>query len=507
MKNPIFSIIGMLVFTFVTASLSAQLSSKLDPDELRFMDGSNLFAGANFTIGGIHIQNGFSSTDITNSLVSAGDDLQRAKINAGGLTVEDFALFPGSKGNFGLRELTFSTLGDNDEEVWRAGLSNIGDFNGGDPVASEFSLQYSRTLNNFNTTYTLLYGNPYTGTLTVGSYGITADASLFVHEPSTQQVSAWMSHEGASDNSTWGTYSRTYGGGIGARFGVHGVAESGTGTKYGVYGGTDGVGTTYGVFASGNLAYTGTFSNVSDRKFKKDIKPFAALDRVLKLQPRSFSMKREEFKRMNLADGLQFGFIAQELQEVFPELVHQQMNITTFEEEPGKLNTEEIDYLGVDYLSMVPILTQAIKEQQELLEDKNERIGRLERDYEQMQRDNRQMENRLDELEQLLREMQEGQSVQENTQTGTLHNARLEQNQPNPFSRSTTVPYFIPDTVQRAELRFTDAAGRVLQSILVSGRGQGQTILETDQLSQGIYYYSLVLDGELVDTKKMQAVR
>lgn len=210
---------------------------------------------------------------------------------------------------------------------------------------------------------------------------------------------------------------------------------------------------------------------------------------------------------MNLADGRQFGFIAQELQEVFPELVHQQMNVTTFEEEPGKLNTEEIDYLGVDYLSMVPILTQAIKEQQELLEDKEERIDRLERDYEQMRRENRAMESRLDELAQIVRQMQQNQSGQVNTQIETLNGARLEQNQPNPFQGSTTVPYFIPETVQRAELRFTDAAGRVLQSIVVSGRGQGQTILKTDQLSQGIYFYSLVLDGELVDTKKMQAVR
>lgn len=507
MKNPIISIIGMLVFMFAMAPLSAQLSSKLDPDELRFMDGSNLFAGANFTIGGIHIQNGFSYTDITHSLISAGDDLQRAKINAGGLTVEDFALFPGSKGNFGLRELTFSTLGDNDEELWRAGLSDVGDYNAGDPVASAFSLQYSRTVDNINTFYTFLYGNPYTGTLTVGSYGVGGDAVLFVHEPSTQQVGTWVSHEGSLNNSTWGVYANNTAEGNGSRFGVHGIASTGGGTKYGVYGGTDGVGTTYGVFASGNLAYTGTFSNVSDRKFKKNIAPFTALEKVVKLQPRTFDMKREEFKRMNLADGRQFGFIAQELQEVFPELVHQQMNVTTFEEEPGKLNTEEIDYLGVDYLSMVPILTQAIKEQQELLEDKEERIDRLERDYEQMRRENRAMESRLDELAQIVRQMQQNQSGQVNTQIETLNGARLEQNQPNPFQGSTTVPYFIPETVQRAELRFTDAAGRVLQSIVVSGRGQGQTILKTDQLSQGIYFYSLVLDGELVDTKKMQAVR
>ncbi|MEZ4992951.1 MAG: tail fiber domain-containing protein [Saprospiraceae bacterium] len=511
MKNPINVLIPFLVFSLITITVTGQLSSKLSPTSLSFEDLGNPFAGAYFNIGAIHIQNGFSYTDITENTVSAGDDLLRSKINTAGLTVEDFALFPASKGNFDRRELSFSTIGGSegspDEESWRVGLTDAGTFDPGDQVASAFSLEYHRLLGAVSTDLSFLYANPFIGNLTVGSSSLTGDAQLYVYEGSIQQVGIWPNHVGSSDGTTWGIYAADSGTGIGARFGVHGYANTSTGTKYGIYGDTDGSGTTYGVFANGNLAYTGTFSNVSDRKFKKNITSFTALDRVMKLQPRSFDMKREEFKRMNLAAGRQFGFIAQELQEVFPELVHQQKNVIATEVEQGKLSTEEIDYLGVDYLTLVPILTQAMQEQQKMLEDKEDRISALERDNETMQRQNEALENRLNELEALVRQMGQSNSAQNDPNVGTLSSARLDQNQPNPFSGSTAISYFIPDSVRKAEIRFTDATGRVLRSMIVSERGQGKTILETAQLSQGIYFYSLVLDGELVDTKKMQAMK
>ena len=51
--------------------------------------------------------------------------------------------------------------------------------------------------------------------------------------------------------------------------------------------------------------------------------------------------------------GPQVGVIAQELQQVFPELVVQMEN----------------GYLGVDYLHLSGVLVQAIKEQQKEIED------------------------------------------------------------------------------------------------------------------------------------------
>ncbi|PHN02165.1 tail fiber domain-containing protein [Flavilitoribacter nigricans] len=504
MKNPINLLIPMLLFLSTAITLTGQISSKLTPTALTFDDLGNPFAGAFFNIGAIHIQNGFSYTDITENTVSAGDDLQRAKINAAGLTVEDFALFPASKGNFDRRELSFSTIGGSegnpDEESWRVGLTDAGIFDGGDPVVSAFSLEYHRLQGVTPTDISFLFANPSLGNLTIGSSAATGDAQLYIYEDGSQQVGVWTNQLATANFTTWGAYFANSGSGSGNRYGVHGYATTGGGTKYGVYGDNDGVGTAYAVYANGDLAYTGTLSMVSDRKFKKNITSFSALDRVMKLQPRSFDMKREEFKRMNLAAGRQFGFIAQELQEVFPELVHQQKNVITNEIEPGKLTTEEIDYLGVDYLSLVPILTQAMQQQQNMLEDKETRISALERD-------NETLENRLNELEALVRQMAQNNTAQGDPNVGTLSSARLDQNQPNPFSGSTAISYFIPDTVRTAEIRFTDAAGRVLKSMILSERGQGKTILETDQLSQGIYFYSLVLDGELVDTKKMQAVK
>lgn len=511
MKKQLLYTIPLLGFLLTTFTLTGQLSSKLSPDQLLFSDVSNPFAGAFLKIGGLHIQNGFSYTDVTINTVSTGDDLQRSKIGTSGLWVEDFVLSPASKGNFDRRQLSFSTIGGSqgspDEERWSLGITDVGAFNGGDPVASAFSLEYNRQQGGGSTDLSFLYANPSTGNLTVGSSTITGDGQLYVYENGIQQVGIWSSHVGSANYTTWGIYAANNGTGSGNRYGVHGYATTGTGTKYGVYGDNDGVGTAYAVFANGNLAYTGTFESVSDRKFKKNITPFTALDRLMKLQPRTFDMKREEFKRMNLAAGRQFGFIAQELQEVFPELVHQNKNVVTNEVEPGKLRTEEIDFLGVDYISLVPILTQAMQEQQKMIEDKEGRITHLERDLDEMQRKNGEMERRLKELEALVQQMGQTNTAQNNPNVGSLSSARLDQNQPNPFSGNTTISYFIPETVRQAEIRFTDAAGRILKSMVVADRGQGKMLLETAQLSRGTYFYSLILDGKQIDTKKMQVMQ
>jgi hypothetical protein len=254
------------------------------------------------------------------------------------------------------------------------------------------------------------------------------------------------------------------------------------------------------------MAYSGTLTDVSDRKFKKNIREFSALERIMQLRPKTYEMKRDEFKRMNLADGLRYGFIAQELQEVFPELVREQVNATPYQE-ADSLNVEEIDYLGVEYIPMIPVLTKGMQEQQEQIEEKEERLTKLERQNQALKRENQELEDRLDQLEILVQQLSQQTSGGGNTTTTTISDARLDQNQPNPFNNSTSIPYFIPNTVQSAVLEVTDAQGRVLKSLPITDRGQGKTILETDLLSGGVYFYSLSLDGKVVDTKKMIAVK
>ena len=84
-----------------------------------------------------------------------------------------------------------------------------------------------------------------------------------------------------------------------------------------------------------------------------------------------------------------------------------------------------------------------------------------------------------------------------------LSSARLEQNAPNPFNQSTQISYYVPQTAGNAMIMVTDINGKNIKTIQLGAMGSGQISLQTSQLMSGTYTYSLYVDGNLIDTKKM----
>lgn len=96
---------------------------------------------------------------------------------------------------------------------------------------------------------------------------------------------------------------------------------------------------------SGNVKAT-AFLYSSDFNLKKDIKPLGSeLDKVLSLRPVSFNWKSD--------DSSDVGFIAQEVEKIFPEVVH--TNKTT-------------NLKSIDYPKLTVFLVQALQEQQKQIE-------------------------------------------------------------------------------------------------------------------------------------------
>jgi len=52
-------------------------------------------------------------------------------------------------------------------------------------------------------------------------------------------------------------------------------------------------------------------------------------------------------------------------------------------------------------------------------------------------------------------------------------------------------------------MMFYDVNGKLIQVVDLDGRGQGQLNVFADDLSNGIYSYALVADGQVIDTKQM----
>jgi hypothetical protein len=158
----------------------------------------------------------------------------------------------------------------------------------------------------------------------------------------------------------------------GIAYGVFGTADGSTGTRYGVYGAASGGSTNYGVYCTGNGAYTGTWTLASDQKFKTNVKDInGALGQIMQVAPKTYDMRIADFPSMNFAKGTQFGFIAQELETVFPELVENGAA-------PGESKDKIIEYKGVNYIGLIPVLTKAIQEQQVIINNLESRIKALE---------------------------------------------------------------------------------------------------------------------------------
>ena len=81
--------------------------------------------------------------------------------------------------------------------------------------------------------------------------------------------------------------------------------------------------------------------------------------------------------------------------------------------------------------------------------------------------------------------------------------ARLYQNTPNPFTGETVIGYYIPDTAHSAYLRFMTAAGVVAKAISLSTFGEGEVSISANELSAGVYFYTLVVDGQIVNSRQM----
>jgi hypothetical protein len=98
--------------------------------------------------------------------------------------------------------------------------------------------------------------------------------------------------------------------------------------------------------ASGSVKASGSTLS-SDKNFKKEIHPIQnALENILKLKGVTFLWKWDEFPKRNFDNKKHFGFIAQEVEKVFPDLV----------------NKDHEGYLSVEYANITSLIVESIKE-------------------------------------------------------------------------------------------------------------------------------------------------
>ncbi|RXM42875.1 tail fiber domain-containing protein, partial [Flavobacterium sp. YO12] len=107
--------------------------------------------------------------------------------------------------------------------------------------------------------------------------------------------------------------------------------------------------TSFRFYVNGAAGGTTTWSQSSDRRFKKDIAPITnALDKIMKIDGVGYNWKADEFKEMSFDQRHQLGVIAQDIEKVLPEAV----------------TVDDKGYYSVSYTTIIPVLVEAVKEQQ-----------------------------------------------------------------------------------------------------------------------------------------------
>ncbi len=338
----------------------------------------------------------------------------------------------------------------------------------------------------------------------------------------------WSFNWGVSGGASGGFYNE---GGEFSAGGVDWNCSNTTGMNIGVFCQASNASYNYGIWASapiiaghqhssvagyfnGNVDYTGTLAHVSDMKFKQNIMNLPNATSIIEqLQPRTYTYKIADYPYINFDQGKQYGFVAQEMALILPDLVSSSVFRAEYDSDQHMIH-DTVGYKSVNYMGLIPIMVQAMKETNhktdsltQTFTNKIDSLNQIIKNY----------ENRFNNLEQMINACcvsHTNKSV-ENPNGGNVTEINLEniqaivldQNVPNPFAESTFINYFIPENINFAQIIFTDNYGRIMKTVDITLSGNGMIKVYASNLSSGIYTYSLVVDGKVVETKKMMRTK
>jgi hypothetical protein len=217
----------------------------------------------------------------------------------------------------------------------------------------------------------------------------------------------------------------------------------------------------------------GSVSITSDKRLKENIKPLSStLDKILNIKSYTYDMiykNDPEVPNHVNEDGRKSGknktgFMAQDIMADFPGLV--------------KYN-EKHDLYGVDYTGFVPFLVKAMQEQNDIIT---------------------QLRSEIEVLKQNSKAESSGSFGTTNESDSEF---KLVSSKPVSIKSNVTISYSIPLNTVNAFMVIYDLNGKQLLKLSNLETGSKTVELPVNSLEPGAYLYTLIANGEEVDTKKI----
>jgi len=222
------------------------------------------------------------------------------------------------------------------------------------------------------------------------------------------------------------------------------------------------------------------FFEQSDRTAKENILPLEKAMPILKqINAYSYNLKTD----IRETRQKEYGVLAQEVEEVLPGLV-----LTT------------VDSKFVKYSGFIPFLIEAAKEQQNEIEMLQQIIAAKELDLIELKA----LRNEFAVLQEMVSKCCNEQGILKNEESQPVQErAVLYQNTPNPFTSNTEIVCNLPNTAKNATLYIHNLQGIELKAYSITQTGLTTITVSGSELPAGMYLYTLVVNNEIVDTKRM----
>lgn len=216
----------------------------------------------------------------------------------------------------------------------------------------------------------------------------------------------------------------------------------------------------------------------SDIALKKNITPIErVLKKVIGLQGVRYQYKDDNENGEENQEKFRLGFIAQDVETVFPEMIKDMPDGTK----------------AMSYTDLIAVLVEAIKEQQKEIETVQSVVFLQEKE--------------LVELKEIISQCcvkpkSSYTPSSEEPQQSAEDKATLYQNTPNPFTSNTEILCNIPEINSNAFIFVYNLQGVELKSFSLT-QGLNTVTVYGSELTAGMYLYTLVVDNEIIDTKRM----
>ena len=247
------------------------------------------------------------------------------------------------------------------------------------------------------------FQNAASTTMTLGIYNYTTTTAGY-----TYGLYNYNYVGGTSANTQYGQFNYQYSSGTGTHYGIYNYVYTATattaGVRYGVWTEVPNIGTglRYGIYSralgapnyagyfDGNVFVNGNFTVISDDKLKTNLIPIShAIDILKNLNPKKFEF-RKDIEGMTFPEGTQIGILASEVEKDLPELVKEITTPLNKDETPVPISPDVLErrkqngddspelvqvgeetyysFKSVNYIGLVPVLVQAVKDQQQMIE-------------------------------------------------------------------------------------------------------------------------------------------